>query len=133
MTVGMKQDTVIKFIGAAIDTPVYVMVVPSGSTGDELFAERTKPSFSIPEVLEPRFFPEVDMDMAEQPFFEIKFPLGVKRIGIAANLAMPLNGKPSSKKEPIGNPFAFVIDREGVEAVIRKRGVHHVLLTNPFV
>ncbi len=131
MAVGMKEDTVIKIIGAAIDTPLDMMVVPSSFSGDGVAANGTNASFSGPEKLEPGFVPEVEMGLAEEPFFEIEFPLWVVRIGFIAYLDMAKDGKPSGREEPIGNPFALAVDRVGMEAGIRKSRIAKVLQVNP--
>lgn len=131
MTVRMKQDTVIEFIAAAIDAPVDMMVMPSTFSGDEFATDKTDTAFPNPKMLEPRPVPEISMDLAILTFLIVELVLWVKRIGIAAYLYVTLDRQPSSREEPIRSPFVLVIDREGMEATIRKCRIAEILPIDP--
>ena len=91
MTFWVEEDAIICLIFATATSPLHVVAVPPCEFGDLAIAKRTQAVLLFPEVEQRPFSLQVLYHLYVQPFFKVRFPFRIIRIGFTPNFDMPFN------------------------------------------
>ena len=109
MAVGMEQLQVVQAILATVYTPDPVVDLPLFFLLQELSAATTASSLLLPQIRDLRTPGQGCLHPLEQPSLEVPLPCRVIRVGLAANLHMPLDAYSSRLHQADGVRLSLTI------------------------
>ena len=92
MAFWVEQDTIICLISATVTSPLNVMAMPSCELRNLAAAKRAEATLLLPEIEQPPLSFQVVYHLYVKPFFKVRFPFRIIRIGFTPNFDMPSDG-----------------------------------------
>ena len=92
MAFWVKEDAIICLISAAVASPLNVVAMPSCEFSDLAVTERTEAALLFPEMEQRPFSLQVLYHLYVKPFFKVRLPFRVIRIGFTPNFDVPFDG-----------------------------------------